>query len=402
VSVAALEVILAADRLLTPAGELTPGWLSLSGGRIEAVGAGRPPADRPLIDLRDRICAPGFLDLHVHGGAGAQVNADCAAAAREAVGRIAAFHLAHGTTALLPTTVSDTPERTLATVAGVAAAVDDAGAARVLGVHLEGPWLAPERAGAQDRTALRAIDAGEVERLLQAAQGRLRIVTLAPELPGAEQLIERLVAARVIVSIGHTEADYEVAKRAVKLGARHFTHLFNAMPPLSHRRPGPVGVALTETGVAVELIADGHHVHPAMLSIAFDQAEQAILITDASAAAGLPEGGAARLGRLEVVVAGGAVTLAADRSTLAGSALTMDAAVRTLVERTDVDLAEALQAASTTPADAIGRPDLGRLQAGAAADLVVLDGDLEVAATLVDGRALYDRDGVFTGRSSET
>ena len=401
-SVAALEVILAADRLLTPAGELTPGWLSLSGGHIEAVGAGRPPADRPLIDLRDRICAPGFLDLHVHGGAGAQVNADCAAAAREAVGRIAAFHLAHGTTALLPTTVSDTPERTLATVAGVAAAVDDAGAARVLGVHLEGPWLAPERAGAQDRTALRAIDAGEVERLLQAAQGRLRIVTLAPELPGAEQLIERLVAARVIVSIGHTEADYEVAKRAVKLGARHFTHLFNAMPPLSHRRPGPVGVALTETGVAVELIADGHHVHPAMLSIAFDQAEQAILITDASAAAGLPEGGAARLGRLEVVVAGGAVTLAADRSTLAGSALTMDAAVRTLVERTDVDLAEALQAASTTPADAIGRPDLGRLQAGAAADLVVLDGDLEVAATLVDGRALYDRDGVFTGRSSET
>jgi N-acetylglucosamine-6-phosphate deacetylase len=400
VSLAALEVTLAADRVLTPDGELTPGWLSLSAGRIDAVGPGRPPADRPRIDLRDRILAPGFVDLHVHGGGGAQVNADSAAAARAAVGRIAAFHVTHGTTALLPTTVSDTPERTLATVAGVAAAVDDAGAARVLGVHLEGPWLSPERAGAQDRTALRAIDAAEVERLLEVAQGRLRIVTLAPEVPGGEQLIERLVAAQVIVSIGHTEADYEVTRRAVKLGARHFTHLFNAMPPLSHRRPGPVGVALTDTDVAVELIADGHHVHPAMLDIAFDQAERAILITDASAAAGLPEGAVAHLGRLEVVVAGGAVTLAADRSTLAGSALTMDAAVRTMVERTGVGLEAALKAASTTPAEAIGRPDLGRLQAGAAADLVVLDENLEVAATLVDGRALYDRDGAFTNRSS--
>lgn len=396
----ALEVTLAADRVLTPEGMLAPGWLSLSGGRIDAVGAGPPPPDRPRIALGDRICAPGFVDLHVHGGAGAQVNADTAAEAREAVGRIAAFHLTHGTTGLLPTTVSDTPERTLATVAGIAAAVEDEGAARVLGVHLEGPWLAPERAGAQDPTALRAIDEAEVEQLLEAAQGHLRIVTLAPELSGAEQLIERLVAVQAIVSLGHTEADYEVAKRAVERGARHFTHLFNAMPALSHRRPGPIGVALTESEVAAELIADGHHVHPTVLAIAFAQAERPILVTDASAAAGLPEGAVAHLGRLEVVVAGGAVTLASDQGTLAGSALTMDAAVRTMVKWAGVGLPEALEAASTTPAAAIGRPDLGRLQEGAAADLVVLDQDLAVAATLVGGRVLYNRDGALTERSS--
>lgn len=399
---AALEVVLAARHVLTPEGMVGPGWLSLSGGRIDAIGSGPPPTDRPRIDLRDQICAPGFVDLHVHGGAGAQVNADTAADAREAVGRIAAFHLTHGTTGLLPTTVSDTPERTLATVAGVVAAIEDEGAARVLGVHLEGPWLAPGRAGAQDRTALRGIDEVEVDRLLEATQGHLRIVTLAPELPGAERLIDRLVAAQAIVSIGHTEADYEVAKGAVERGARHFTHLFNAMPPLSHRRPGPVGVALTESEVAAELIADGLHVHPAMLAIAFAQSERPILITDASAAAGLPEGAMARLGRVEVIVADGAVTLAGDRRTLAGSALTMDAAVRTMVEQAGVGLPEALEAASTTPAAAIGRPDLGRLREGAAADLVVLDEDLVVAATLVGGRALYDRDGTLTGSGSGT
>jgi N-acetylglucosamine-6-phosphate deacetylase len=238
--------------------------------------------------------------------------------------------------------------------------------------------------------------------LLEAAAGRLRIVTLAPELRGADELIERLVAADVIASIGHTEADYEIARRAVQLGARHFTHLFNAMPPLSHRDPGPVGVALTRTDVVVELIADGHHVHPEMLAIAFGEARSPILVTDASAAAGLPEGAGARLGQLDVVVTGGAVTLAADRRTLAGSALTMDAAVRTMVERAGIPLEDAIKAATATPAAAVGRPDLGRLQAGSPADLVVLDQSLEVAATLVGGCPLYDRDDVFRGERART
>ncbi|MBS1894826.1 MAG: N-acetylglucosamine-6-phosphate deacetylase, partial [Actinobacteria bacterium] len=327
---------LAAGRLLTPDRVLAPGWLTIADGRVTALGDGAPSSDGRLVELPEATCVPGFVDLHVHGGDGVQVNADTAAEARAAVARVAAFHLRHGTTALLPTTVSDSPERTLATVAGIAAAVGDDGGARVLGVHLEGPWLSPERAGAQDPEALRAIDPAEVERVLEAAAGHLRIVTLAPELPGADDLIRRLVAAGTIVSIGHTEADEEIARHAVELGASHFTHLFNAMRPLSHRQPGPIAVALTDPEVVVELIADGRHVHPLMLGMAFGEARSPVLVTDASAAAGLPEGAGALLGRLEVVVVDGAVRLADDRRTLAGSALTMDAAVRTRVRRAGV------------------------------------------------------------------
>ena len=389
-----LDATLVAARLLTPNRTLAPGWMTLADGRVTAIGAGRPQSTERIVDLGPRTCVPGFVDLHVHGGGGVQINSATPAEARAAVDRVAAFHLTHGTTALLATTVSDTPERTLATVAGAAAA-NGGEAARVLGVHLEGPWLSPERAGAQDPSALREVDMVEVECLLEASAGKLRIVTLAPELPGAEALIERLVDEGVIASIGHTEADYDVAMRAVQLGARHFTHLFNAMQPLSHRRPGPVGAALTADDVVVELIADGRHVHPAMLAMAFRRASSPILITDATAAAGLPEGGRARLGLVDVVVQDGAVTLVHEPGTLAGSALTMEAAIRTMVDLAGVPLEDAVTAATATPAAAVGREELGRLRVGSPADVTILDDGLAVAATLVGGRALFDRDGLF-------
>jgi N-acetylglucosamine-6-phosphate deacetylase len=309
---------------------------------------------------------------------------------------MAAFHARHGTTALLATTVSDSPRRTLESVAGAArAAREGPGAgARVLGVHLEGPWISPRWPGAHDPRALREVDLDELEALLDEAAGAISLVTLAPELPGADALVARLRADGIVVAIGHTDADFDQASRAFSLGARHVTHLFNAMPPLGHRAPGPAGAALGRADASVEVIADGHHLHPSMIALAFRLAARPVLVTDAIPASGAGDGRHA-LGPLEVLVSDGRAALAADPSVLAGSTLTMDRAVRTAVDA-GVDLAAALRAATMSPASVIGRDDLGRLAPGARADLVALSADLAVQAVLVDGRPVHDPAGLFT------
>lgn len=391
--------VLAAARVMTPHELLAPGWLALRDGRVAGLGAGAPPAALgPAVELGDRICAPGFVDLHVHGGDGAQVNAATAGEAAAGVRRLARFHARHGTTALLPTTVSDTPERTRESVLGIVQAMGDADpeGARVLGAHVEGPWLSPARAGAQDPAMLRDPDLAELEELLAAGEGAIRIVTLAPELPGALELVGRLVAAGVVPSLGHTEADLATATRAFDLGARHVAHLFNAMAPLRHRAPGIAGAALTRADATVELIADGHHVHPTALALAAGAAATPVLVTDATPAAGLPDG-PHRLGSLDIVLEDGAVTLAGDRATLAGSALTMDRAVRTFADAAGVPLADAFAAASASPAAVVCADglELGRLAPGCAADVVVLEPDLSVAATIVRGRPVHDPQGLL-------
>jgi len=388
------ELVVRTSAMAAPHG-LRPGWLRLSGGRIIAVGEGVATTAGPVLDLSPRILAPGFIDLHVHGGGGGAVNADNRAQSHAGVRRTAAFHARHGTTAMLATTVSDTPHRTLESVTGAAQAVrDEPGAgARVLGIHLEGPWISPRRPGAQDPAAVRPVDPDELEALFARAEGAIRLVTLAPEVPGAGPLIRDLRERGVVVSIGHTDADFDEARRAFESGARHVTHLFNAMPPLGHRSPGPVGAALGRHDVSVELIADGHHVHPAVLAIAFRAAATPVLVTDAIPAAGLPDG-RHRLGRLEVVVADGRATLAGDAQVLAGSTLTMDRAVRTVVDA-GIDLADALRAATMSPASALGLPDLGRLEPGARADLVVLSPALSVDAVLIGGRPVHDPGSLF-------
>jgi N-acetylglucosamine-6-phosphate deacetylase len=378
-------------------------------GAAGAVG-GTAEVDLRVIDLGNRTIAAGYVDVHVHGGDGAQVNGEDPDEVCESLERIARFHATHGTTSLLATTVSDSPERLLMTVQGIARmtrsvrangeglgrpGVGGRKSARVVGAHLEGPFIARARTGAQDPGELRSPDLAELDRLIDAADGSLKLITLAPELPGAFDLIEHAIAAGIIVALGHTDADFETAERAYDAGARHLTHLFNAMPPLHHRRPGVIGAALRREDVTLELIADLEHVHPAVIEIIARLApDRIVAVSDSTPAAGLGAG-RHRLGTLDVTVSGRRVELADDPTTLAGSMLTIDQAVRNLVTEVGLTLPDALRAATLTPGRLVQR-GLGQLAPGSPADLVILEPDLTVAATIVGGLVVHDPSGLLT------
>ncbi len=241
--------VLCAKRIATPHEIVPDGFVVVEGGSVLDVGRGLPPAGAATVDLGDVLIAPGFIDVHVHGGGGAQVNCATREEVETSVRRMAQFHAQHGTTALVPTTVSDSREALRVAVEGVAAvtrAPGTAAAAVVLGSNLEGPWIARSRAGAQFPGALRPPSTEELDDLVKRADGTLRIVTLAPELEGAMELIAAARSAGVVASIGHTDADQATAKAAFDAGARLATHLFNAMAPIHHRRPGPVAAALAD------------------------------------------------------------------------------------------------------------------------------------------------------------
>ena len=390
--------------VVTPAAMLTGGWVQVRGDRIAAVGDGPPPrGSGPEADLGALLLAPGFVDVHVHGGAGGQASGSDPGAVADQVTRAAHFHATHGTTCLVATTVSDTPQRLLATVAGVRRAMTDpAAGAVVAGVHLEGPWLAPARRGAHDPATLRLPDPAELSALIDGADGAVRLLTLAPELPGAAAMIAAATDRGVVVSIGHTEATWAQARAAFDAGARHLTHLGNAMSGIDRRDPGPIGAALTDGRVTVEVIADGQHVHPALLALAAAAApERLVAITDAIAATGLADG-AHRLGELDVTVADGRAVLTDAPATLAGSVLTMDRAVATLIAA-GITPAEAIRAATATPARVLARAEdpapRGALAPGHRADLVVLDGDWAAVATVVGGRVVHDPGGLLDDAS---
>jgi N-acetylglucosamine-6-phosphate deacetylase len=393
--------VLSARRVATPDEIVQDGFVVVEGGSVREVGRGLPAAGAATVDLGDMLIAPGFIDVHVHGGGGAQVNC----ATREEVGtsvrQMARFHAQHGTTALVATTVSDSPEALRAAVEGVAAvtrlsATAAGHGACVLGSNLEGPWIARSRAGAQYPGALRPPSIAEFDELVDRAEGTLRIVTLAPELEGAMDLIAAARSAGVVASIGHTDADHATAKAAFDAGARLATHLFNAMAPIHHRRPGPVAAALADERVSLEIIADGVHIHPALISLVATVApERLVLMTDAIGATGTVPG-RHRLGPLEVQVANGRAVLVGHEETVAGSVLTMDRALWLAVEVAGVPLLVALQATSLHPARVLGEQRKGRLAAGADADMVVLDSDLALVATIVGGRVVHDPRGLFS------
>lgn len=378
-----MNVLLAAAQVVTPARVLAPGWLHLAGDRVLAVGEGAPPADLGAavdrIDLGGATVTPGFVDMHVHGGGGASFDGTAEAAAT-----VAAAHLAHGSTSMAASLVTDTRDAMVRSVRELALLVQDG---RLAGVHLEGPWLSPRRSGAHRPGSLAEPDPASVDALLGAGDGAVRMVTLAPELSGGVAAVRRIADAGVVAAIGHTDATYDVARSALDAGAAVGTHLFNAMRGLHHREPGPVG-ALLESDAHVELVADGVHLHPAVLRTVFAaKPGRCVLVTDAMAAAGA-EDGDYRLGPMAIEVRDGVARLAHDgpgEGAIAGSTLTMDAAVRHAVREAGLPLLDVVHAASTAPARVLGLDDVGALEPGRRADLVVLDDDLRVVRVMRAG-----------------
>jgi N-acetylglucosamine-6-phosphate deacetylase len=367
-----------------------PGYVVVEDGIVTQAGSGRPP--RPAdIELPDGVLAPGFVDLQINGYYGVEFQvADQASWAS-----VAARLPETGTTAFVPTMIT-APVAELAAALRAAASflpelpeLAGPAAARVLGVHLEGPFISPDRRGAHNPAWITDPDPAAVAELLAAGAGTIRMVTLAPERPGALAAIGALAAAGVLVSIGHSDAVGSQVAAAAQAGARKVTHLFNAQRPLGHREPGVVGQALTDPRLTCGLILDLHHVTEPAATIAFAAAPGRIaLVTDAAACAGMPPGEYLLGGEPIIMPAGdGEPPVRAD-GTIAGSALRMDRAVANAVA-IGVPLPAAVAAASRIPADLIGRPDLGRLGPGAAADLVWLSPALSARATWVAGRLAY-------------
>lgn len=376
---AAGSQLIAAGAVVTPSEVLRPGWVEVSDDHVVASGPGEPirPADAAY---PDGTLVAGFVDIHVHGGGGASFTTGDADEAARAV----AFHRRHGTTTMLASLVSAQSKELLRQVAALVDLVQDGVLA---GIHLEGPWLAPGRRGAHDPQALRDPDPDEISRLLDAGRGAIRMVTLAPELPGGLDAVRQLGEAGVTVAVGHTEADYALTRAAIEAGAGVATHLFNGMPPLHHREPGPLLALMEDPRVVLELIADGTHLHPALVAQVMCTAglDRVALVTDAMSAAGISDG-SYTLGALDVEVLKGSARL--PDGTIAGSTATtiqLFAAACTALRDTPDPLVGASKVTAATPAAALGLNTVGVLSPGHRADLVVVDIDGSLTGVMVAG-----------------
>lgn len=367
--------------ILTPQGFVDGTVRIGADGRIAATGGRALSEAQALEQARASgkpLLLPGFVDLHVHGGAGRDVMEG-----GDAIAAIAKLHARHGTTSLLATTMTAPIEDLEQAFDALASACQHRNpeGARVLGVHLEGPYINEGKLGAQPDFA-RPVQAAELTQLHQRAP--IRLITLAPEVPGNMDIIDGLVREGYRVQIGHTMASYEQTREAMERGANGFTHLFNAMTGLHHRQPGVVGAALAH-GDYAEIIPDLLHVHEGAIRVALRAIPHLYCVTDSTAAAGMPDGDY-QLGRQTVTKCMGGVRLA--DGTLAGSTLTMDQALRNLVHTMGLTVQDASRRVSTNAADYVGASDRGRLMAGAWADIVVLDADLQIQKVIVEGSSL--------------
>ncbi|MGW5328955.1 N-acetylglucosamine-6-phosphate deacetylase [Streptomyces sp. NPDC004014] len=375
------SLVLAGARVVLPTAVVDDGRVVVEGTRITAAGpadAGSAPAGAEVIDVSGHWLVPGFVDIHNHGGGGASFSGTA-----EEILTAVRTHRRHGTTTLVASTVTDEMDL-LVRQAGLLSELAEQG--DIAGIHFEGPFISPCRKGAHSEELLRDPDPAEVRKLIDAGRGRARMVTLATELPGGIDSVRLLAEHGVIAAVGHTDATYEQTVAAVDAGATVATHLFNAMPPLGHRAPGPIAALLEDERVTVELINDGTHLHPAALELAFRHAGagRVAFITDAMDAAGIGDG-RYMLGPLEVEVSEGVARLVHGGS-IAGSTLTLDRAFKRAVTVDGLPVPDAVTALSANPARLLGMSDrIGSLEPGKDADLVLLDADFAVKGVLRQG-----------------
>src|SRR5580698_5455094 len=379
-----------AGRLFTPTDTIEHPVVLVEHGRVVAIfdrSRGEPPPGVAISDFGDGIIAPGYVDLHIHGNAGYDVMDDSA----EALPAIEQMLARHGVTSYFPTTVTAPIDKTLRALERLADAIenreeknaDHKDRALPLGIHIEGPFISHVRRGAHPLENLLAPTLALFERFWQAARGHIRMMTIAPELENAPEVIAEAARRGVCVSLGHSDADFAATERGIAAGARHATHTFNAMRPLDHRSPGILGAVLTDRRVSADIIADGVHLDPAIVKLFAKAkgAEQTVIITDAISATGMPDG-RYRLGTFEVEVRDGKCMT---NGTLAGSVLTMDRAVQNLSRFAEWDLPLAVAAASRNPVRVARIANKGVLAVGGDADFVVLSSAGEVLRTFVGG-----------------
>ncbi|KUJ53670.1 N-acetylglucosamine-6-phosphate deacetylase [Streptomyces sp. NPDC093228] len=375
----ATSKVLAGARVVLPTGIVDDGRVAVEGSRIAAEGA----AHAQTVDVRGHWLVPGFVDIHNHGGGGASFSGT----ADEALTAVRTHRL-HGTTTVVASTVTDDMDF-LVGQAGLLSELAEQG--DIAGIHFEGPFISPCRKGAHSEELLRDPDPAEVRKLVDAARGHAKMVTLATELPGGLDSVRLLAEHGVIAAIGHTDATYEQTVAAIDAGATVATHLFNAMPPLGHRTPGPIAALLEDERITVELIDDGTHLHPATVQLAFHHAGagRVAFITDAMDAAGSGDG-RYLLGPLEVEVSEGVARLV-EGGSIAGSTLTLDRAFRRAVTVDRLPVEDVVAAISANPAKLLGIDDrVGSLEPGKDADLVLLDAEFELKGVMRRGEWVVD------------
>lgn len=383
-----------AKQIITPENDWHDGVVLIHDGKIEYVG-NQPHEPERLPEgtaiHSGHYLIPGMIDIHINGSGGG----DAAEGTRDSVDKISRSLAAHGTTAFLPTVITDHEENLVRSLRALADALDNGrfSGAQPLGIHLEGPFLNPEKRGAHRKECIQSPSANTFQKFFDAAQGKMKMLTFAPEIDGALEMIPHLRECLSIVSIGHSAADYQTTVAAIEAGANLATHIFNAMPELHHREPGIVGAVLDSEEITAEIIADGIHVHPVVVRLLLKckSPSRVILVTDAISAADMPDG-VHQIGNVTVTVTNGVCR--DEEGRLAGSTLTMDRGIKNLgewlLDMANEDLRQIISMATLQPARLLGLERKGKIEKGCDADLALLDSDLTVRKTWVEGELVYD------------